>query len=51
MSPQHLTPQLYPVSVSSHPPFTMLVPLMGQGDLQACSCTLSFLAWLAACCA
>ena len=35
VSPQHLTPQLYPVSVSSHPPFTMLVPLVGQGDLQA----------------
>ena len=35
VSPQHLTPQLYPVSVSSHPPFAMMVPLVGQGDLQA----------------
>ena len=26
--------QLYPVSIPWRPPFTMLVNLMGQGDLQ-----------------
>ena len=36
VSPEHLTPTLYPLSVSSHPPFTMMVPLVGQGDLQVC---------------
>ena len=35
VSPERLTPQLYPVSVSAQPPFTMLVNLVDHGDLQA----------------
>ena len=30
--------QLYPVSITWQPPFTMLLDLKGHGDLQACFC-------------
>ena len=30
--------QLYPVSITWQPPFTMLLDLKGHGDLQACLC-------------
>ena len=33
--PQRLIPRLYPVSISTHPPFTMLVDLVGHGDVHA----------------
>ena len=31
--------QLYPVSITWQPPFTMLLDLKGHGDLQACLCS------------